>query len=176
MYNLTMSGPENNTSPASEADKTTEEGEAREMQDKMIMDAAENHAAKITVVDAVKVAEEKAAKIIADAVKVAEEKAAGVQQEAKRVAAEASTNVHSNYTYSGTRDIVDTAHESSSLAANLSASKWHSPFMFRRRAITPRNAYRSKCLRLSSIPLRLNCKALSSLRNFVLLLTFLLRR
>ena len=212
-----MSGPENNTSFPSEADKTIAEGVTWEMQDNMIMDAAEYHAAKITVVDAVKVAEEKVAKIIADAVKVAEEKvakiiadavkvaeeiaakiiadaeekaaeiiadavkvakekAAGVQPEAMRVAAKASTNVHSIYTYSGTRGIVDMALESSSMEANLSASKWHSPFMMRHRAITPQNTYRSKCLRLSSIPLWPNCKALSSLRHFVLLLTFLLRR
>ena len=217
IYNLTMSGPENNTSFPSEADKTIAEGVTWEMQDNMIMDAAEYHAAKITVVDAVKVAEEKVAKIIADAVKVAEEKvakiiadavkvaeeiaakiiadaeekaaeiiadavkvakekAAGVQPEAMRVAAKASTNVHSIYTYSGTRGIVDMALESSSMEANLSASKWYSPFMMRHRAITPQNTYRSKCLRLSSIPLWPNCKALSSLRHFVLLLTFLLRR
>ena len=86
-----MSGPENNTSFPSEADKTIAEGVTWEMQDNMIMDAAEYHAAKITVVDAVKVAEEKVAKIIADAVKVAKEKAAGVQPEAMRVAAKAST-------------------------------------------------------------------------------------
>ena len=83
-----MSGPENNTSFPSEADKTIAEGETWEMQDNMIMDAAEYHAAKITVVDAVKVAEEKVAKIIADAVNVAEEIAAKIIADAEEKAAE----------------------------------------------------------------------------------------
>ena len=83
-----MSGPENNTSFPSEADKTIAEGVTWEMQDNMIMDAAEYHAAKITVVDAVKVAEEKVAKIIADAVKVAEEKVAKIIADAEEKAAE----------------------------------------------------------------------------------------
>ena len=83
-----MSGPENNTSFPSEADKTIAEGVTWEMQDNMIMDAAEYHAAKITVVDAVKVAEEKVAKIIADAVNVAEEIAAKIIADAEEKAAE----------------------------------------------------------------------------------------
>ena len=82
-----MSGSENNTSLPSESDKIIAEGETWEMQYDMIMDAADNHAAKITVVDAVKVAEEKVAKIIADAVKVAEEIAAKIIADAEEMAA-----------------------------------------------------------------------------------------
>ena len=88
-----MSGPENNTSFPSEADKTIAEGVTWEMQDNMIMDAAEYHAAKITVVDAVKVAEEKVAKIIADAVNVAEEIAAKIIADAVNVAEEIAAKI-----------------------------------------------------------------------------------
>ena len=73
-----------------------------------------------------------------------------------------------------TRAIVDTALESSSIVANSSASKLHSPFMNRRRSITTRNAYLLKCLRLSCV--LLTCNAVSFLRKFVLVLTVLLRR
>ena len=118
--------------------------------DKLIADANEQ-AKKI-----LELAEERAAKIIADAQHEAN-KITGVNKEAN------------NYTYGNTRVILDTAFESSSIVANSSTSKLHSPFINRRRSITTRNA-----LRLSYIPL--TCTTVSFLRKFVLLLTVLLRR